>query len=130
MLLLMVWMCKLGLVSPTVQGSEEEACIIDNVCTLMTLFFNCENNNLQQLHGKSLYESTHCYHGIMYLHHVNCDCICSNCTSCSQFTLFGFFLLSLYQPQKVEGANILTRSLVIFGQGLVRSHPNLFSLIS
>ena len=30
----------------------------------------------------------------------------------------------------VEGANILTRSLIIFGQGLVRSHPNLINIIN
>lgn len=29
----------------------------------------------------------------------------------------------------VEGANILTRSLIVFGQGLNRSHPNLLPLI-
>ncbi len=29
----------------------------------------------------------------------------------------------------VEGANILTRNLIIFGQGLMRSHPNLLSLV-
>jgi len=29
----------------------------------------------------------------------------------------------------VEGANILTRTLIIFGQGLVRSHPHLLKLI-
>lgn len=29
----------------------------------------------------------------------------------------------------VEGANILTRSLIVFGQGLNRSHPNLLGLI-
>lgn len=29
----------------------------------------------------------------------------------------------------VEGANILTRSLIAFGQGLVRSHPHVFPLI-
>uniref|UniRef100_A0A7S0Z135 Acyl-CoA dehydrogenase/oxidase C-terminal domain-containing protein n=1 Tax=Hemiselmis tepida TaxID=464990 RepID=A0A7S0Z135_9CRYP len=30
----------------------------------------------------------------------------------------------------VEGANVLTRSLIIFGQGLTRSHPHLLGLIS
>jgi acyl-CoA dehydrogenase len=29
----------------------------------------------------------------------------------------------------VEGANILTRTLITFGQGLLRSHPNLFSIV-
>ncbi|RLN75771.1 hypothetical protein BBJ28_00010204 [Nothophytophthora sp. Chile5] len=29
----------------------------------------------------------------------------------------------------VEGANILTRSLIIFGQGLTRAHPHLYELI-
>ncbi|MGB1593547.1 MAG: hypothetical protein ACPIOQ_12415, partial [Promethearchaeia archaeon] len=29
----------------------------------------------------------------------------------------------------VEGANALTRSLIIFGQGLNRSHPHLLHLI-
>jgi acyl-CoA dehydrogenase len=29
----------------------------------------------------------------------------------------------------VEGSNILTRSLIIFGQGLIRSHPYLFNLL-
>ncbi|KAJ0400481.1 hypothetical protein ATCC90586_003953 [Pythium insidiosum] len=29
----------------------------------------------------------------------------------------------------VEGANILTRSLIIFGQGLTRAHPHLYDLI-
>lgn len=29
----------------------------------------------------------------------------------------------------VEGANILTRTLIVFGQGLTRAHPHLFSLI-
>ncbi len=29
----------------------------------------------------------------------------------------------------VEGANILTRNLIIFGQGLMRAHPNLLSLV-
>ena len=29
----------------------------------------------------------------------------------------------------VEGANTLTRSLIIFGQGLTRSHPHLLDII-
>jgi alkylation response protein AidB-like acyl-CoA dehydrogenase len=29
----------------------------------------------------------------------------------------------------VEGANILTRNLIIFGQGLMRAHPNLLSIV-
>lgn len=29
----------------------------------------------------------------------------------------------------MEGANTLTRSLIIFGQGLIRSHPNLLNII-
>jgi len=30
----------------------------------------------------------------------------------------------------VEGANILTRSMIIFGQGLNRAHPNLIKIIN
>lgn len=30
----------------------------------------------------------------------------------------------------VEGANILTRSMITFGQGLNRSHPNLIKIIN
>ena len=30
----------------------------------------------------------------------------------------------------VEGANILTRSMIIFGQGLNRAHPNLIKVIN
>lgn len=43
------------------------------------------------------------------------------------------FLANLYTslpvPITVEGANILTRSLIIFGQGLTRAHPHLYDLI-
>lgn len=41
------------------------------------------------------------------------------------------YLASAYQgipvPITVEGANILTRSLIIFGQGVIRSHPYVMS---
>ena len=30
----------------------------------------------------------------------------------------------------VEGANILTRSMIIFGQGLNRAHPNLIKIVN
>merc|ERR1711965_332388 len=30
----------------------------------------------------------------------------------------------------VEGANILTRSLIVFGQGLNRAHPNMQDIVS
>ena len=43
------------------------------------------------------------------------------------------FVANLYQsipvPITVEGSNTLTRSLIIFGQGLVRSHPYLLDAI-
>ncbi|KAF1330917.1 Acyl-coenzyme a dehydrogenase, partial [Globisporangium splendens] len=43
------------------------------------------------------------------------------------------FLASVYTSLPVaitvEGANILTRSLIIFGQGLTRAHPHLYELI-
>ncbi|KUF88944.1 hypothetical protein AM588_10001997 [Phytophthora nicotianae] len=43
------------------------------------------------------------------------------------------FLANIYTSLPVvitvEGANILTRSLIIFGQGLTRAHPHLYELI-
>lgn len=43
------------------------------------------------------------------------------------------FLANMYVTMPVaitvEGANILTRSLIIFGQGLTRAHPHLYDLI-
>lgn len=43
------------------------------------------------------------------------------------------FLANMYTTMPVaitvEGANILTRSLIIFGQGLTRAHPHLYDLI-
>lgn len=43
------------------------------------------------------------------------------------------FMANMYTTMPVaitvEGANILTRSLIIFGQGLTRAHPHLYDLI-
>eukprot|EP01040_Poterioochromonas_malhamensis_P025082 gene25082-31198_t len=42
---------------------------------------------------------------------------------------FGNGYMSLPIAITVEGANILTRSLMIFGQGLNRAHPNLIGIL-
>lgn len=43
--------------------------------------------------------------------------------------LFGNGYMNIPISITVEGANILTRSLIIFGQGLTRAHPHLLTII-
>lgn len=49
------------------------------------------------------------------------------CNGPSNFMAYGY--MSVPIAITVEGANTLTRSLIIFGQGLTRSHPHLLDII-